>query len=144
MPHRITRAVEAADIDELGHASNLTYLRWVVEAAVSHTTHLGLGPLDYRKRGQSFVVRRHTIDYLRPALAGDRVIVETCVVSLRTASSERETVIVHAETGARLVEATSLWAFVDLEAGRPVRIPPDVRAIFTVEPALLASVDRRP
>jgi acyl-CoA thioesterase FadM len=47
--------------------------------------------------------------------------------------------ILHADSGARLAQATSLWAFVDLAAGRPARIPPDVRALFAVEPSALQS-----
>ncbi len=137
MPHRITLSVEEADIDELGHVSNLSYVRWVLEAAVGHSSALGLSPLDYRRRGQSFVVRRHVVDYLRPAFLGDRLVVETRIVSLRTASSERETVIENADTGVRLAQASNLWAFIDLTAGRPVRIPPDVRALFVIEPSVL-------
>jgi acyl-CoA thioester hydrolase len=137
MPHRITLSVEQADIDELGHASNLSYVRWVLEAAVSHTSAAGLSPLDYRRRGQSFVVRRHLVDYLRPAFVGDRICVDTLVIALGTASSERETVILNADTGVRLAQASSLWAFIDLTAGRPARIPPDVRALFAVEPSIL-------
>lgn len=137
MPHRIALSVEEADIDELGHASNLSYVRWAIMAAVSHTSAVGLRPADYRRRGQSFVVRRQAIEYLRPAFAGERIEVETRVVSLRTATSAREALIVNAATGVRLAEATSLWAFVDLAAGRPARIPPEVRALFAVEPSVL-------
>src|SRR5436853_47824 len=110
MPHRISLSVAEADIDELGHASNLSFLRWVLEAAIAHTTALGLGPLDYRRRGQSFVVRRHSIDYLRPVYAGDEIQIDTRVISMRTASSERETVLFHAGSGARVAHALSLWA----------------------------------
>jgi acyl-CoA thioester hydrolase len=139
MPHQISLTVEPADIDELGHASNLSYVRWVLEAAVSHTTTAGLSPLDYRRRGQSFVVRRHLVDYLRPAFLDDRICVETRVVSLGMASSVRETLILDAGTGVRLAHASSLWAFIDLHAERPARIPPDVRALFAVEPSVLQS-----
>src|SRR4051812_575952 len=96
MPHQISLSVAEADIDELGHASNLCCLRWVLEAAIAHTSAVGLAPQDYRRRGQSFVVRRHTLDYLRPVYAGDPIIVETRVVAMRTASSERETLVIHA------------------------------------------------
>lgn len=137
MPHRISLSVEEADIDELGHASNLSFLRWVLEAAVAHTTAAGLSPQDYRRRGQSFVVRRHALEYLRSVYAGDELVVETRVVAMRTASSERETIILHAKSGAQVAHARSLWAFVDLAAGRPVRIPADVRARFTIEPSAL-------
>ena len=137
MPHRISLSVGEADIDELGHASNLSFLRWVLEAAVSHTSSVGLSPEDYRRRGQSFVVRRHAIDYLRSVYAGEALVVETRVVAMRTASSERETRILRAGSGELVAHARSLWAFVDLAARRPMRIPSDVRARFSIEPSVL-------
>lgn len=137
MPHQISISVAEADIDELGHASNVSFLRWVLEAAVAHTTAAGLSPHDYRRRGQSFVVRRHALDYLRSVYAGDELVVETRVIALRTASSERETIIFRAGSGDHVAHARSLWAFVDLAAGRPIRIPPDVRERFTIEPSVL-------
>jgi acyl-CoA thioester hydrolase len=137
MPHRISLSVGEADIDELGHASNLSLLRWVLEAAISHTSAVGLTPQDFRRRGQSFVVRRHTLDYLRSVYAGDGIVVETRVVTLRTASSDRETLVLHAGTGAPVAHARTLWAFVDLAAGRPMRIPADVRERFPIEPSVL-------
>ncbi len=140
MPHRTTLVVDPADIDELGHASNITYLRWVQDAAVAHTTAVGLGPEEYRRRGQVFVVRRHTLDYLRPALVDEALVVETRIVTMKSASSERETVIMLAAGGAHVATARTLWAYIDLAAGRPVRIPADVVARFVVEPSSLRPV----
>lgn len=134
MAHEITRVVAEADIDELGHASNLVYVRWVIDAAVSHSSALRLSPAEYRQRGQSFVVRRHTIDYLRPSVLGNRIVVETRVTALRGTTSERETVMKTADAGLLVAHAHTLWAFMDLASGRPVRIPPDIRAAFVLEP----------
>ena len=137
MPHRISLAVEGADIDELGHASNLSFLRWVLAAAIAHTSAVGLTPHDYRRRGQSFVVRRHELDYLRPVHVGDELVVETRVVAMRTVSADRETLVLHAGSGVRVAQARSLWAFVDLAAGKPIRIPADLRALFAIEASVL-------
>jgi len=131
MPFLFAVAVAPADIDDLGHASNLVYLRWVQEAARAHSTACGLGREDYLARGEAFVVRRHEIDYLRPAFAGDQLTVETRVAEMGRASSLRKTRILR---GAEvLATAATDWAYIDLGRGRAIRIPEDVRARFPVE-----------
>ena len=82
---------DPADIDGLGHVSNLVYLRWVLEAALAHSTARGLDEAAYKARGQGWVVRRHEIDYLRAAFAGDELVVETRVAGVAAASSTRRT-----------------------------------------------------
>lgn len=126
--------VEEGDIDGLGHASNLVYVRWVLEAALRHSSSLGLDQAAYLKMGQVWVVRRHEVEYLRPAFAGDALRVETRVTAMGAASSERRTRIVQAASGVELARSVIDWAFVDRARGRPVRIPEEVRSRFPLEP----------
>src|SRR5260370_1514892 len=135
MPFVHEARVAAGDIDERGHAGNLVYLRWVLEAALAHSTSLGLDQAAYLKMGQVWVVRRHEIVYLRPAFAGDALRLETRVTTLGAARSERRTRILDAAGGTALAHSVTDWAFVDLPRGRPVRIPEYVRSPFPLEPA---------
>lgn len=112
-----------ADIDELGHVSNLVYLRWVLEVALAHSDALGYDGAAYRELGASFMVRRHEIDYLRPALEGQRIDLSTWVDSWKRASCVRCTEIAVAGEGAVLARAATTWVFVSLSTGRPQRIP---------------------
>lgn len=130
--HKVT--VVPADIDGLGHAGNLVYLRWTLEAALAHSTALGLDEAAYLARGQAWVVKRHLIDYLRPAVAGDALLVQTRVASMSAASSVRRTVILRACDGLELCRATTDWVYVSMPSGRPLRIPEDVRGRFPLEP----------
>ena len=57
------------DIDGLGHASNVVWVRWVNSAAVAHSASVGLDLVAYQRLGVLWVVRRHVIDYLAEALA---------------------------------------------------------------------------
>ena len=134
MPYVHRVAVAPADIDELDHASNVSYVRWIQDAAVAHSTAVGLDVAAYRARGAVFVVVRHEIDYRRPALLGDALDVETRVCAMGTATSERRTVIRRAEDGVELARAVTRWAHVDLARGRPTRIPDDVRTRFAIDP----------
>jgi acyl-CoA thioester hydrolase len=133
MPYRHLVEVRPDDIDELGHASNLVYVRWVLDAALAHSTAVGLDQAAYLKRGEVWIVRSHQIQYLLPAFAGDQLAVDTRVVSMAAASSVRRTRISRLVDGAHLCEASTDWVFVDAKRGRPRRIPEDIRARFALE-----------
>ena len=134
MPYRHLVEVRPDDIDELGHAGNLVYVRWVLDAALAHSTAVGLDQSAYLKRGEVWIVRSHEIQYLRPSFVGDQLAVETRVVSMAAASSVRRTRITRVSDGAHLCEASTDWVFVDAARGRPRRIPDDIRVRFPLEP----------
>jgi acyl-CoA thioesterase FadM len=55
---RMTFIASAEDIDELGHVSNIAYVRWLQDAATRHSAAVGLELADYLRLGGVFVVRR--------------------------------------------------------------------------------------
>ncbi len=126
--------VSAEDIDELGHASNICYVRWLQDAAVAHSTAVGLGFEGYVRLGGVFVVRRQELDYLRPALRGESLEVRTRVVSVMAAKCHRQTEIVRGSDQAPLARAMTTWGFVDVSQGRPMRIPDEVYIAFGFAP----------
>ncbi|HSQ66715.1 MAG TPA: thioesterase family protein [Polyangiaceae bacterium] len=130
--HRLE--VAESDIDELGHASNICYVRWLQDAAVAHSTAVGLGFEGYVRLGGVFVVRRQELDYLRPALRGEALEVRTRVVSVMAAKCHRQTEIVRAADDTPLARAMTTWGFVDVTQGRPMRIPDEVYVAFGFEP----------
>lgn len=132
---RMTFEVTAADIDPLGHVNNISYVRWIQDIAVAHSSSVGLDFATYGQMGGIFVVRRHEIDYLRPVLRGDAVEACTWVGSVMAAKCLRHTEL-RRRGGADCVvaRATTVWGFVDVKTGRPTRIPPRVRGAFGVGP----------
>jgi len=134
VPYRLLVEVRREDVDELGHAGNLVYLRWVLEAALAHSTSVGLDQAAYLARREVWVVRSHEIHYLRPALPGERLEIETRVANMAAANSIRRTRILRASDRVELCRATTDWAFLDLDRGRPRRIPDDIRSRFPIEP----------
>ena len=134
MPYRLLVEVRREDVDELGHAGNLVYLRWVLEAALAHSISVGLDQAAYLARREVWVVRSHEIHYLRPALPGERLEIETRVASMAAANSIRRTRILRTPDRVELCRATTDWAFLDLDRGRPRRIPDDIRSRFPIEP----------
>ncbi len=118
------------DIDRLGHVGNLVYLRWTQEAALAHSAAQGWPTDAYHNLGSGFVVRSHNIEYRRPAMVNDEVVVRTWVSGFRRASSLRRFKIVRRCDGQVLATAATDWAFIRFATGMPTRIPPEIRAAF--------------
>jgi acyl-CoA thioester hydrolase len=123
-------AVQASDIDAQGHVSNVAIVGYLSQSAAEHSQSLGWGPQAYQDLGGMFVVRRHEIDYHRQATADDRLICWTWPSGLAKASAQRRYRLVRAEDQTLIAEGRTDWAFVDVESGRPKRIPPILRDTF--------------
>jgi acyl-CoA thioester hydrolase len=117
-----------ADIDELGHVSNLVYLRWVLEVAMGHSRALGYDHAQYRELGAVFVVRRHEIDYLGQVTAGQTLSAETWVDDWKLASCIRKTELIR--DGKVVARAATTWAMISFSSGRPIKIPDELRTKF--------------
>jgi acyl-CoA thioester hydrolase len=117
------------DIDELGHVSNLVYVRWVLEIAMGHSRSVGWDHPEYRAFGSVFVVRRHEIDYVAQVKAGDELVGETWVEGWRLASCIRKTELRRGEQV--VARAATTWALISLTSGRPQRITDALRTLFS-------------
>ena len=124
-PHTVTHE----DIDDLGHAGNYHYVKWMQHAAIAHSTANGWSPQRYDELGAGWVIRSHKIIYLKPAFEGDEVIITTWVASVRAAASIRKYEIRNT-VGVILARAETEWVFVNYEKQRPIRIPAEVAACF--------------
>jgi acyl-CoA thioester hydrolase len=122
--------VADGDIDMLGHASNIAFVRWIQDVALAHSAAVGLGFEAYQRIGAVFVVVRHEIDYMRPALRGDALQARTWISGVRAASCERTTQLVRVSDGQLLAKGLTAWGFIEMATGRPRRIPDEVRVAF--------------
>lgn len=123
-------AVDTAAIDRQGHANNVEYVRWMQDAAVAHSDAQGWDADRYSAIGGTWFVRSHHIEYLRPALEGDRLAVRTWVATLERARSLRRYQVVR--NGEILARAETEWVWIDTEKGRPRAVPGEVAAAFEV------------
>ena len=123
-----------SDIDSNGHVNNLVYLQWMQDVAIAHSDKVGCTAAT-TAAGCTWVARSHHIDYLRPAYAGDRILVQTWVVdATRKSSSPRRYRMVREADGMVLARGETLWVFIDTRSGRPRTIPPEVIRCFEVVP----------
>ena len=121
--------VAPADIDRLGHVNNVAYLRWVQDAAVAHWS--ATAPAADQAR-LLWVVVRHEIDYLAPALPGDAIVARTWVGTATRIRFERCTELLRAGDRTVLAKARTIWCPIDAETRRPAPVSAEVRARFSV------------
>jgi acyl-CoA thioester hydrolase len=127
-PFTVTIAVDASDIDELGHVNNAAYVRWLERCAWRHSETLGLGVAEYKALDKAMVVLRHEIDYLAAAYLGDDVVVATWIVeSDNRLRLTRHFQILRPADQTTLLRARSTFVCIELSTGRARRMP----AIFT-------------
>lgn len=111
------------ELDTLGHVNNAVYQNYLEQAAIEHSEHLGLNLERYRELGGVFVMRRVEIDYLRPAIAGDRLEITTWVQEMRGTRAIRRYEIRKQNSDDLLVTAEALWVWVEFKSMRPRAIP---------------------
>jgi acyl-CoA thioester hydrolase len=130
-PHRVTDDELDAVIN---HVNNLVYLKWMQSAAVAHSAAQGWPADRYRELGAGWVVRTHNIEYLKPAFAGDEIIVRTWVADLKKVTSLRRFQIVRTtpEQETVLAVAATDWAFVHFATQQLKRIPAEVAEAFEI------------
>ena len=125
--HRFT--VRPEEIDLLGHVNNVVYLQWVQDIAIAHWQ--AAAPAADQVQ-LVWVVRRHEIDYRRPALPGDAILARTWVGTASRLGFDRHTEIVRESDATVLARARTVWCPIDPATGRPTDVSDAVRARFSV------------
>jgi len=120
-------SVQPDDIDDLGHANNVHYLRWILDAATGHWDRYRDDAPAASVAGIGWVVIRHELDYFAPAFAGEELDVYTWVPTCTGTTCDRYAEIVRVRDGAVLARSASCYCVVDLATGRPRRLSEELR-----------------
>ena len=131
-PFELLIPVAPADIDQLGHVNNVTYLRWVQDVAAAHWRFVAPAA-DQQKI--LWIVLRHEIDYRHPALLGDTIAARTWVGGATRIRFERHTELLRSSDRALLAKARTMWCPIDAETFKPTVVSGELRACFSVDPA---------
>jgi len=126
--YRFTVTKDAIDFN--GHVHNVTYLRWMIEAATKHSESVGFGYEKCLELGGTWVARAHNIEYRRPAFEEDTLQMETWVEETGKSMSVRHYVISRVDDGTAVCEGRTEWVFVDAVKMRPMKIPAAIVARF--------------
>ncbi len=106
-------------IDELEHVNNVVYVQFMQDVADKHWHSIELSDLE---KEVVWVVRRHEIDYLHPAVLGDELLIRTWTGEHGTVTWDRHYEIIRPADQKRIITAKSVWVLLDKITGRPRRI----------------------
>ncbi len=122
--YTISKKVGSKDIDTLNHVNNVVYLEWVNEIAKLHWEQLAKEHVqDYY-----WVVRKHVIEYFKPALLNEELTISTWVGASKGALSDRFVEIKFGDT--ILVQVKSTWCLIDAKSHRPKRITEEITQLL--------------
>ena len=127
---RMRRRVEWREIDQAQHVNNANYLAYIEECNVAAAEAYGWSMARIMARGVAIVARRYRIEYREPAVMHDELEVTSFLADVKRATAVRHNEIRRVRDDALLARSYALWVFVDLETGRPIRIPPDFMDTF--------------
>jgi acyl-CoA thioester hydrolase len=99
------------------------------DVAVLHSITCG-GTRAMEQAGGTWVVRSHTIEYLKPAFAGDGLEVLTWVINFRRVRSTRRYRFFRRSDQTLIARGETEWVFVDAVSGRLKAIPAAVSDAF--------------
>lgn len=127
---RQRRRVEWRDLDPGQHVNNAVYVAYIEDCALQQAATYGWPPERMQADGFAIVARRHQLEYQQPAILDDDVDVTTWASNMKHTTALRHFVLTRVSDGAPVARARTLWAWVDAESGRPVRIPRTFLADF--------------
>jgi acyl-CoA thioester hydrolase len=117
--------VRPEDLDELNHVNNVVYISYLQEAAIAHW-HAAVSKdiIDSIR----WVVRKHEIEYFKPAYENDLLEVSTWISEFTQVSTLRAYEIKRGDE--LLVKATTLWIALDSKTLKPSRVPKHILESF--------------
>ncbi len=126
MSHSFPIRVYYEDTDMGGVVYYANYLRYIERARSDWVRQLGIDQNAMREAGIVWVVRRIEADYLAAARFGDELVVETTMLNITSARLVMEQRVRRAEVMIFRAEVTAVCMN---SAGRPVRLPAEIRAL---------------
>lgn len=127
MAHIFPVRVYYEDTDMGGVVYHANYLRFIERARSEWVRQLGNDQNAMKAAGIVWVVRRIEADYLAAAKFEDELVVETSTANLTTARLVMDQVV---RRGEQVVFRAKVTAVCMNEAGRPVRLPAEIRALL--------------
>lgn len=124
--HRFPLTVYYEDTDMAGVVYYANYLRYIERARSEIVEQMGLDQNAMRARGLVFVVTRVEADYVQAARMGDRLEV---VTTHAAQGPVRWTFDQEVQRGGKAIFRAHVIAVTMTTAGKPVRLPAEIRAI---------------
>ena len=120
MGHHASIKVRWSELDPYHHVNHAVYLTYLESARIEALEGIGFGMDRLREEASQIVVTEMSLRFIRSAVAGDLLDIETEVLEIRRASTRwRQTIRLADDV---VVAAELVGAITDL-SGRPRRLP---------------------
>jgi len=123
--------VKWQDLDPVQHVNNAVYLSYVEECGMQVIDAHGWPITRMINENFAIVIRKHQIQYRQPAMLEDELVISTWVSNVRSSQATRHYVIQRKSDGAQIALVHSLGVWVNLDTGRPIRIPKTLLSDFS-------------
>lgn len=121
-------------IDAFGHVNNARYVEWAMDLAWAHSEAVGLSFKDYKALGAGMVIHRHDFTYVKAAQVGDEIEMATWIAANDgRVRIERAFEFRLAGSDTPVFRGASHMVSIDIDTGRPCRMPPVFREKYSVD-----------
>lgn len=131
-PFAIQIDVVDDDIDGFGHVNNTVYLRWLTECAWAHSAAVGLPEETCIAMRRGMAVRSIHVELLAAAYLNDRLWVGNWLSAKDRLRATRTYQIINEHSGVTLLRGYVDFVCVNLDNGRPARMPPEFEQGYEV------------
>ena len=121
MISKCSLTVRTYECDSYGHVNNANYLNYLEYARYEYLRDIGFDYKEAVNKGYGVFIARIEIDYKKPAIIDDVLIIKSWPVKKGAVSGTIAQEICCKEE--ILAKAKVTWAFVDAKTGSPVKIP---------------------
>jgi acyl-CoA thioester hydrolase len=122
MIHECHLTVRTYECDSYGHVNNANYLHYLEFGRYEFLRAIGFDYPNAVKAGYGIYIARVEIDYKKPAITDDELVIQSWPVKTGAVSGVIAQKIKRGED--TIVDAKVTWAFVN-SSGNPAKIPPE-------------------
>ena len=136
-PFIVQHQVSEADTDALGHSNNVCYLAWLERCAWEHSAAVGFNTQQMLDINRAMVVRNVQMQYLQATFTADQLSIGDWISACdgRLRATRRFQIIRHSDQ-ATVLRADIEFVCINIETGRPIRMPAEFVAAYPVAPGL--------
>ena len=121
VPYEKAYHIRSYEVAPSGQAAIFTLLNYLQDAASEHAEKLGFSVSALQEKGVTWVLSRYRVRILHYPRLNDRVRLCTWLSGRGKWTTTRDLELFD-QSGRKLLEATTTWALLDLERGRPAKV----------------------
>ena len=135
MPYQFQSRIRYSEIGEDKRLTLPGLINYFQDCSTFQSETLGNGVDDMYAKGKVWVLAYWQIEIGRLPVLGEEVTTQTWAYAFKGFQGERNYCMLDKD-GIRIASANSLWIYLDLQTGHPVRVDQDVQNRYPIEPAL--------